>query len=48
MNREHEHIYAPNVRCKVCNKTFANIQADKTRKIILKRYAEILDKFKPK
>ena len=46
MNKKHEHIYAPNIRCKVCNKTFASIQADKSRRKILKRYAEILNKFK--
>ena len=38
MNKKHEHIYAPNVKCKICKKTFASIQAKKFRKTILKKY----------
>ena len=44
MSKEHEHIYASNVKCKICKETFASIQAKKFRKTVLKKYNILFQK----
>tara|TARA_R100000808_G_C2068699_1_gene97104 strand:- start:295 stop:435 length:141 start_codon:yes stop_codon:yes gene_type:complete len=46
MIKKHKHIYASNVKCKICKQTFGTIQAIKFRNKLLKQYNILFNKNK--